>query len=469
MKLFKSLFGKMLIIYVSIIIVSFIILGFIVSNALESYFTDQKEQKLIEQCEKIQRQVTLIQQTGRPDFDKLKFEIDALETYLNSRIWIMDRTGIIYVNSSKENIELYRQVMKEEIDDVFNGYIIKRHGEFNKQLNETVLTIGYPIVSNKSVIMALFMHASMPEVNKTISDIYNITVIVLGFALIIGIVSFFIVSRTLKRKIYKLSDASKRFAKGNFTDIEVHGTDELDQLAESFNQMSKELKKVDKMRKDFISNLSHDLRSPLTSIKGYARALIDGTVDRDNQNKYLNIILEESDRLSKMTNDILDLSKIESGNYELDLSNFSINEMILNQIEKFEVLLKEKEVYVKINLCEDKDIVFADRDKINRVVYNLIDNAVKFVDVNGRLTITTTKIGEFISISIYNSGEIIPKEELDYIWERFVKLDKSRGKNKKGSGLGLAIVKSILDSHNAEIVALSDKTGTQFKFKLKKS
>lgn len=468
----KSLFGKMLVIYVSIILVSFIVLGFIVSNTLENYFLNQKEKKLIEQCTKVQQQVTLIHELGVPNFEKLRFEIDALERYLNAHIWMIDRSGNLYVSSNLENkMGLNELLVKEEVKKVFDGYIIKRQGEFNKQFNESVLTIGYPIIYNNKVMMALFMHAPMPEVNKTISDIYTITLIVLGFALIIGLGAVFILSKNLKNKIHSLSDASKVLAKGDFgKTIDIDGDDELNQLAKNFNYMSKELSKVDKMRKDFISNLSHDLRSPLTSIKGYAQALLDGTIDKNDQTKYLNIILEESERLSKMTNDILDLSKMESGNGKLSFSDFSINEMIVNEIEKFEVNLEEKSVDVKIDLCSTRDIVYADKDKINRVMYNLIDNAVKFVNDDGFIKIRTCDNGEKIIVQISNSGNVIPQKDLEYIWERFVKLDKSRGKNKKGSGLGLAIIKSIIERHNEEIQVSSNETeGTIFTFSLKKS
>lgn len=471
MKSFKTLFGKMFSLYIIIVLISFVILAIVVSNTLESYFLDQKEQKLIEQCEKVQRQVTISQKTGFINEERLSFEIDALEKYLNAKIWMVDNKGAIYISSSEEEtFKINRKMVEDDIDKVFEGYIIKRHGEFNKQLNEVVLTIAYPIVYKQKVVMALFMHASMPEIKKTIYDINKIVIGVLAFALVIGFIVAFFISAKLKRKIYKMSDVSKRLAKGNFGEIiKIDGTDELSQLAESLNYMSSELSKVDKIRRDFISNLSHDLRSPLTSIKGYAQALMDGTIENDNQEKYLKIILEESDRLSKMTNDILDLSRVESGKYPLDKGVFGINELLINELEKFETKLIDKNIDVKIKLCDTNDDVVADKEKIKRVVYNLMDNAVKFIEYEGQLSIITISEEKSIVISIKNTGECIPQEEIDYIWERFVKLDKSRGKNKRGSGLGLPIVKSILKSHGEKINVKSDKTGTVFIFNLPKS
>jgi signal transduction histidine kinase len=231
--------------------------------------------------------------------------------------------------------------------------------------------------------------------------------------------------------------------------------------------MAVELNKLEELRRTFISNLSHDIRSPLTSIKGFLQAILDGTIPREKQDKYLNIVLKETERLTKMTNDILDLSKMEGGQLELSKTEFSINNLLVNEIEKHETRLIEKNINVEFHLTEGNDLVYADIEQITRVVYNLIDNAIKFVEYGGKISLGTKIKKNKIFISIKNTGEVIDDENLRYIWHRFHKLDKSRGEDKGGSGLGLSIVKAIIKNHGEDIEAKSNKEeGTVFTFTL---
>lgn len=458
-------------IYIVIILISFIALISILSTTFEEYFMMQKEKTLIEQCEKIQKQYSLVYERGPRYIESLQTEMEALDKYLDARIWWVNRNGEIYVDSKIDDTTwIGEKLTYEEIEEVFKGYIIKRKGKFKNYFKEPVLTIGYPIIVNNKVVIALFMHSPIPEIKKTVSDVYKITITGLVFSILIAFIAMFFLSRNVKKDIKNLNDAVEFVSKGNFEKrLAITRKDELGKLAENFNYMAVELNKLEELRRTFISNLSHDIRSPLTSIKGYLQAILDGTIPVEKQDKYLNIALKESERLTKMTNDILDLSKMESGQMGLSKSEFSINNLLINEIEKHENRLMDKNISVEFNLFEGNDLVYADVEQITRVVYNLIDNAIKFVNFDGKISFKTYEKKNRVYISIQNTGEVIKEEELRYIWNRFHKLDKSRGEDKKGSGLGLSIVQAIIKNHGEDItVKSSQEEGTVFTFTLTK-
>lgn len=266
-----------------------------------------------------------------------------------------------------------------------------------------------------------------------------------------------------------MNSAALKYADGNFdTEIIVNTEDEIGQLAKSFNTMSYELKELETFRRRFIQNISHDFRSPLTSIKGYATAISDGTIEYDQQDKYLNIIIDESDRLSKLTSDILFLTKMESHNIVLDYTDFDVHVIIKKIILLFEQKFMEKNI--KVNFLKDNNTLFvhADIDRIQQVLYNLFDNAVKFSFENEAITIETTKSNNIVNISIRNKGTQIKEKDYKYIFNRFYKADISRSQY-KGTGLGLSIVKEIINLHNQNITVSSNSDYTIFSFSLKPS
>ena len=267
------------------------------------------------------------------------------------------------------------------------------------------------------------------------------------------------------RKMIKGADA---FAEGNFSyKIPVHKNDEIGYLAASLNYMANELNTLEDDQRKFISNVSHDFRSPLTSIKGYVEAMLDGTIPPEMQEKYLNIIVFETDRLSKLTQSLLELNKYGNHGTMLDVSEFDINQLIKMTCLTFEGTCKAKRISFHLILAGKTLYVKADMSKIQQVVYNLIDNAIKFSHHDSEITIETTKKSEKVFVSVKDTGIGIPKDSQNKIFERFYKTDLSRGKDKKGSGLGLSIVKEIIQAHDENINVISTEgVGTEFIFTL---
>jgi len=265
------------------------------------------------------------------------------------------------------------------------------------------------------------------------------------------------------RKIAKAADS---YAKGDFEPrTGIHSNDEIGYLAKTMDYMANELDTLEEEQRKFISNVSHDFRSPLTSIKGYVEAMLDGTIPTELQSKYLNIILFETERLTKLTQSIIDLNRIGHRGIILDLADFDINRMIKTTILTFEGTCSKKGLSFDLVLTGQELFVHADMSKIQQVLYNLIDNATKFSNNNSAIKIETSIKNEKVLISVKDSGIGIPADSIKKIWDRFYKTDLSRGKDKKGTGLGLSIVKEIIQVHNEHINVISTEgVGTEFIF-----
>ena len=234
-----------------------------------------------------------------------------------------------------------------------------------------------------------------------------------------------------------------------------------------FRSMSSQLKDMEDYQKKFVANVSHDFRSPLTSIKGYVEAMADGTIPPEMQGKYLNIILFETERLTDLTRDLLTLNEFDTKDLLLDKTDFDIHEVIRNTAASFEGTCTAKKISIELLLATRTLYVHADRHKIQQVLYNLLDNAIKFSNPESTITIETTPRGDKVYTSVKDYGIGIPKSSINKIWERFYKSDLSRGKDKKGTGLGLSIVKEIIQAHNENINVISTEgVGTEFIFSL---
>lgn len=274
------------------------------------------------------------------------------------------------------------------------------------------------------------------------------------------------------RPLRKLRDGVKDFsiAKKN-TPIEIHTNDEYGDLADALNILGEELNKFDEYQRKFISNISHDFRSPLTSIQGYVQAMADGVIPPENQQKYLNIILFETNRLTKLTTDLLDVNNFDRDNIFLDIRTFDIHKSIQLALEALEGTAEKKQISFRFHRAVDGALyVKADMGKIQQVLQNLLDNAIKFSDTDSVINVTTRTKGDKVFVSVKDTGIGIPKNEINKIWDRFYKTDLSRGKDKLGTGLGLSISKEIINAHKQTIdVVSTEGVGTEFVFTLPKA
>lgn len=321
-------------------------------------------------------------------------------------------------------------------------------------------------------------HYPLREVNADqltsvrIDYYYNVLLMLFYYmAAIVGI-AFIFIYLTTSRPLHRIQSGAKHFSIAHENPpINVRSNDEYGQLAETLNVIGSELSKFDEYQRKFISNISHDFRSPLTSIRGYVQAMADGIIPPENQEKYLNIILYETDRLTKLTTDLLDVNNFDKDNVFLTVTDFDIHAIIAYTIDVLEGSAKKKNITFETEPSTEWPLmVCGDSDKIRQVLHNLMDNAVKFSHENASIYIRTRIQGEKVFISVKDTGIGIPKEDLPLIWDRFYKTDVSRGRDKRGTGLGLSICREIINAHKQTINVVSTAgVGSEFVFTLPKA
>ena len=273
------------------------------------------------------------------------------------------------------------------------------------------------------------------------------------WVLLAVLIAIYFISDRVIAPLREISSAAKKFAAGKFdVRVPVRGSDEVAELALTFNNMAESLDNYDNMRNSFMSNVSHDLRSPMTSISGFIDGILDGVIPPEQHQYYLQLVSSEIKRLSRLVSSLLDLSRIQAGDRKFVMEPFDVCETSRQILISFEQKIDAKHLDVSFECDEDRMMAIADRDAIHQVIYNLCDNAVKFSEDGGALRIAITRMkGKKLLVEVYNEGQGISDEDINYVFERFYKSDKSRGLNKSGAGLGLFISKTIMDAHEEKI------------------
>lgn len=300
---------------------------------------------------------------------------------------------------------------------------------------------------------------------------YILLGILIAIIAALEVIFFVLISiHTYVRPIQKINEASKKLTTGEYdTRVNLKFVDrEIKNLSLNMNNIANEFESLEQMRKSFVANASHELRSPLTSMQGFLQAMLDGTIEDSDKNKYLEIVLSETKRLSSLINSMLDLSRLESGKNPLSLNRFDINVLVKQVTHQFTPNLARKNIHLDTDFVRESSYVFADRDKITQVLINLIDNAIKYSPINSRILVTTHIHGRKIYVTVKDKGYGISKKDQMMIWDRFYMTDKARTPAKgKGTGLGLSIVKKIIDEHKEVIWVESNKgAGATFIFTL---
>lgn len=474
---FPSLFSKLFFVYLGILIITFIVFFMIFSTAFKSYFVNYTQEIMVRQAENIADDFAQIGVPGVSTgavFNNLNYKIQVLDSYIDATTWLVDRNYTITVVSENSQVPVDKTIPQAEIiQSVFDGNIVKIRDGFQEYFTTPVITIGYPIEIFGEVEYALFIHTPMPEILKTINEVTEITLQVVGITMLLVFAWIYLFSRQMSKPLKEMNTIAQKIAGGQFDKrVKVKGNDEIAQLGESLNYMATELDKIEEKRKVFIGNISHDLRSPLTSIQGFITAILDETIPYDQQEKYLKKVLTESKRMVNMINDILELNKMEQKDMEIHKYKFNLNSLIKDCITNFEARARDKNVKFELDLEEKQIYAFGDKELIIRVLQNLVDNAVKFVNENGIVQVRTHIRQGKIWVHIKNTGSSLSKEEQLVIWDRFYKGDYSRSKDKTGTGLGLVIVKEIINKHEEKVGVISSeeegKKTVEFYFSLQK-
>lgn len=446
----------------------FLILFYVITQFISNHYIESKHDSMIEESHRIADLYVEAYVTNELTRVGFNYQMQSLAGHIDARILIFDQTQVVFKDTNREGNLEGRALDAAFVAQSFDGHATTSKGNVDDLSDGQFLITAIPILYEKEVIGSVVLNTPLPKIEDEINYIYQITLISLLVLLAITFFSTYLFSRKITRNIEDLSNNAKKIANGDFTSrVNIQGGREMSELSQSMNHMATELEKLEDMRKDFIANISHDFRSPLTSIKGFIQAMLDGTIPVERQDKYLNIVLDETDRLTKLTNDILLLTKMENNTIQADMQNFDLHSVIRKILLQFEQKIIDKKIEFTLLIDRQELFVHADMNQIQRVITNLVDNAIKFCSPSDSIIVETSVIKHQVEVRIKDSGPGISEEDIKYIWDRFHKADRSRGKDKKGIGLGLSIVREIIKAHGEEINVYSQEgKGTTFVFTL---
>ena len=289
-------------------------------------------------------------------------------------------------------------------------------------------------------------------------ELFFIFAISIFSSLLVSFIIVYFQAKKISTPIVQINKAAQKIASGDFSErVAVTSRDEIGQLASTFNFMASSIEKADTNKQRFISDVSHELRTPMTSITGFVEGMLDGTIAEDERDDYLQIVRDESVRLTKLVNDMLEMSKLQSGEFKINIAPFDINDLICSSLISLEKKIDERHIDVDVDFRPEHLTTLGDKDQIKRVLINLIDNAIKFSVPNTQIMIKTSVTGGKAKVSISNVGDKIDNEDLRHIFDRFYKTDKSREQDRTGAGLGLSFVINILRLHNQSINVKNEK------------
>lgn len=467
----RTFFDKVVVIIILLLIGVFIALGSYTTYATQKALVTEKQDNLINEANLLSEQTIVSYVQGITSLDYLQVRFNEFEDSLKTSVWYFDSEGMLIVASNPENYPKLPGYLNDIDDSINSKKAFTLTGDFYGIFDNTMISIGLPVYTGTTQNGFLILHTSMTELDDLQNNMLNIMYMpFLVMILVVGVVLAYL-SGTVIRPIAKLNNAAREYAKGNFeTRTGVKRKDEIGELSDSLEYMASELSKLDEYRKNFIANISHDFRSPLTSIKGYLEAMLDGTIPVEKYDRYLNIVLTESKRLSKLTEGLLELNDFDTYGPILKKQNFDVVDIIREVRNTVEGVCEEKQIDLRLKCPAEDTHVYADKMKIGQVIYNLVDNAIKFSPKGGQIQITVYDKNDKIFVSVKDEGPGIEKEKQNKVWDRFYKSDTSRGKDKQGTGLGLSITKEIMKAHGEHIDLISTEgAGSEFVFSLPKA
>ena len=502
-KFSHSLRMKITLIILLIISVLLLSIGLLNNFGLRWFYQNEKVSEIKEAYLKIDNEVMKIGSSGQHIIDESTEESvinDSLKSIIldysnkyNITIALVDSfTNKAIYSSAREGDGLISRIQdgfignqNQDILYTNNNYTIILH----KTMQNTSFIEGFGYCSDNQTMVIMSTPVASLKESVSISNRFLIYMAIIGF--IITVILTFIISKMITYPILELAEISNKMGKLDFTAKYIgNRSDEIQTLGQNMNYMSDRLKKaidelqeanellkedikrkeaIDEMRKDFIANVSHELKTPIALIQGYAEGLNEGLCeDEESRKYYTEVILDESEKMNKMVKQLLTLSSLESGNSILHKENFNLTSLIESVLGSISILIGEKNVNIEFD--SDKEIFLnADEFKIEEVVTNYISNSIHHVSDSGEIKINVSDDGENITFSVYNTGNPIPEKDLNNIWEKFYKVDKAHSRAYGGSGIGLSIVKAIVEAHNGTVAVRNILDGVEFSFKIPKA
>lgn len=468
----RNIFVKNYLAFALLILISFTFAGGVFMAQVSRYSVQEKQEQLettVSYVDAIVENNTSLLQIQHDTF--VKTYLDQQAAVSGCTILLTDEQGDVLMCSLPKD----DGIEADQIQGTVSGKLvqsIKENGSYfglgnvSGLFSENYFIAGANCTDSVGQTVALVI-AAVPSDSTTglMRTIMRSYVFIVAITLVLTLIISWFLSDMLTRPLKGLVSAAKKFGHGEF-DVRVsenNNCDEIDELAVSFNNMATSLQQQEELSRGFVANVSHELKTPMTSIRGFVDGMLDGTIPKERHPQYLRIISEEVDRLSRLVVRMLDAAKIQAGELIITSAPFDLAEMAARVLISFEKQINDKKLEMDVDL-PDSLIVNGDSDHMYRVIYNLVDNAVKFVNEGGTLTIHAEAEGAMSQFYIRNTGSEIPAEDLPHVFDRFYKVDRSRSRDRTGAGLGLYIVRSIINLHGGDISVRSSNGETEFAF-----
>lgn len=455
----KSIMLKIWLTIILINLMVFAVLGIALGKLVHDFHFNLKAEDL----EMLGKEINVIYQASGKDA-ALSYSL-AMARHSYAKIAIVDYNRNILVSTDKKS---FANILSSK-----NFYNLKKQNHYINLFNQNMLLVVIPSnINNFSTIIL----TPIAPITSTINELW-VLMFKIGIVMMLLLAAItYLISKRISSPLLILNKEALKIAEGNFDSIEVpQSNDEIGQLSNTIHYVAQSMKntltereRLYQIQKDFVANVSHDLRTPLSLIQGYAIALQQDIAQGKEKDNAIQVILDESERMHRLTNQLLDLAKLEAGKESFNFSTINISDVTRRILENYSTAAKAKGIaFVFQDLLELKQIQ-ADEDRIAQVIINLLNNAINHTNSDGEITVTImNNNNNQLLFKVHNTGSVIPQDELHYIWERFYKGDKSRHLSVKNTGLGLAIVKGIVNAHGGDVgVSSSDRDGTTFWFSL---
>ncbi|GAW91940.1 integral membrane sensor signal transduction histidine kinase [Calderihabitans maritimus] len=461
----RGIFARLLLSFWAIILVTVIILLLLLSRVYTSFYTTEKEKKLVKAGKEITVMAEKYLEGSIPE-SQLSNKIQGAAHNYNSEISIFPSKK----QKTSQSLKTFTSHLtadyftKEDIQKVLEGEIVSK---ITVERGTSLMSVAVPLIKDGQVIGGVSLHSPMYDVTAASTQLRRLSAVVILLAALIATILTYFLAKYVSSPLQKMSQAALMIAKGDFSvKVDVRAKDELGTLARSFNYMAEQLARVEKMRREFIANISHELRTPISFISGVLQGIHDKTIQSREQEKYVSLAIKETDRVSKLINDMLELSRLEHGDIKLELQKVDLQEVVLETLAAKEPEFLKKDLKPELNFTA-KPYVLADPNRVKQMIINLLDNAIRFSPTGKTIAIGIEKTYTQATVWIRDYGPGIPEEEQEFIWDRFYKVDKTRKQEEGSSGLGLAITKMLAEVQRGSVGVKSQLgEGSTFYFSL---
>ena len=467
----QSLFIKYMSMSLIIVFFSFLVLGTILTIVITNYWTNEKISTLQNRADSVGNYLVEKILSNAPidssttyfidsyDLDTIQRTLELFARDTDTDIFVTKTNGEAFIIQSNERIFYTSTIyLTDVVEQTLMTGSYSGTGTLGNIYKSDRFIVARPLSYTQDRsggnIGVIIVTASGKDITSFTDMILRIFILSAVASLVLSILAISIFSYNMVKPLKQMAKAAKQFGKGDFS-VRVKETtnDEIGELAVAFNNMADSLASSETIRKSFVANVSHELKTPMTTIAGFIDGILDGTIAPEKHRYYLNIVSDEIKRLSRLVHSMLNLSRIDNGELKINYNRFDLLTILVTTVITYEQELDKRNIEVRGLDSISPKFVYGDKDLIHQVVYNLIENAVKFTDEGGYIEFDIKENSDKTVFRIKNSGQGIRKEELSLVFDRFYKTDKSRSKDKKGLGLGLYLVRSIIHLHGGEVKA----------------